>query len=71
MGSNSVLLLLPMKSVSGFRLEMMYISLIVSIRSSLPHLHGFQQLVLDHRNHFFHLYHQNKSSEFMGKFKIH
>ena len=32
--------------VSGFRLELMYISLIESIRSSLTHLHGFQQLVL-------------------------
>ena len=28
------------------RLELMYISLIVSIRSNLTHLHGFQQLVL-------------------------
>ena len=32
--------------VIGFRLELMYISLIVSIRSNLTHLHGFQQLVL-------------------------
>ena len=32
---NSVLLLLLMKFVSGFRLEMMYLSLIKSIRSSL------------------------------------
>ena len=32
--------------VSGFRLELMYISLIVNIRSNLTHLHGFQQLVL-------------------------
>ena len=32
--------------VSGFSLELMYISLIVSIRSNLTHLHGFQQLVL-------------------------
>ena len=30
----------------GFRLELMYISLIISIRSSLIHLHGFQLLVL-------------------------
>ena len=28
------------------RLELMYISFIVSIRSSLTHLHGFQQLVM-------------------------
>ena len=32
--------------VSVFRLELMYISLIVSVRSNLTHLHGFQQLVL-------------------------
>ena len=32
--------------VSGFRLELMYISLIISIRSNLTHLHGFQQLLL-------------------------
>ena len=30
----------------GFRLELMYTSLIVSIRSGLTHLHGFQLLVL-------------------------
>ena len=33
-------------AASGFRLELMYISLIVSIRSNLTHLHCFQQLVL-------------------------
>ena len=43
---NSVLLLLLVNFVSGFRLELMYISLTVSIRSSLTYLHGFQQLVL-------------------------
>ena len=43
---NLVLLLLLVKFVSGFRLELMYISLIESIRSSLTHLHGFQLLVL-------------------------
>ena len=43
---NSVLLLLPVNFVSRFRLELMYTSLIVSIRSNLTHLHGFQQLVL-------------------------
>ena len=32
--------------VSGFRLELMYISFIENIRSSLFHLHGFQLLVL-------------------------
>ena len=39
---NSVLLLLPVNFGSGFRLKLMYISLIVSIRSTLAHLHGFQ-----------------------------
>ena len=41
-----VLLLLPVNFVSGFRLELKYISLIENIRSSLAHLHGFQLLVL-------------------------
>ena len=35
-----------MKFLSGFRLELKYISPIVSIRSNLTHLHGFQQLVM-------------------------
>ena len=43
---NSVLLLLLVNFVSGFRLELMCISLIENIRSSLIHLHGFQLLVL-------------------------
>ena len=43
---NSVLLLLLMNFVSGFGLELMYISLIESIKSSLTYLHGFQLLVL-------------------------
>ena len=41
---NSVLLLLLMNFVSGFRLELLYILLVISIRSSLTHPHGFQQL---------------------------
>ena len=43
---NSVLLLLLVNLTSGSRLELMDISLIVSIRSSLTYLHGFQLLVL-------------------------
>ena len=39
-------LLLLVNFVSGFRLELMYISLIVSIRPSLTHLHRFLLLVL-------------------------
>ena len=42
----SVLLLLLVNFVSEFRLELMYISLIESIRSSLTHLHGFQLVLL-------------------------
>ena len=38
----SVLLLLLVNFGSGFRLELMYISHIASIRSNLSHLHGFQ-----------------------------
>ena len=45
----------------------MYLSLIVSIRSSLTHLNGFQQLVWNHFS--FHLYQQNKSSESKAKFR--
>ena len=53
----SVLLLVNV--LSGFRLELIYISFIIKIRSSLTHLHGFQMLVLlppppcVHRNHLF------------------
>ena len=35
-------LLLIVSFVTVFRLELMYISLIKSIRSSITHLHGFQ-----------------------------
>ena len=42
---NWVLLLLLVNFVSRFRLELMYISLVVCIRSSLTHLNGFQLLV--------------------------
>ena len=43
---NLVLLLLLVNFLSGFRLELMYVPLVVSIRSNLTHLHGFQLLVL-------------------------
>ena len=42
---NSVVLLLQVNFVSGFRLELMYISLVENIRLSLTHVHGFQLLV--------------------------
>ena len=43
---NSVLLLLLVKFVSGFRLELMLIPFTANIRWSLTHLHGFQLLLL-------------------------
>ena len=43
---NSMLLLLLVNFVIGFRFELMYISLIVNIRSRLTHLHRFEPLVL-------------------------
>ena len=43
---NLALLLLLVNFVSGFRLELTYISLIESIRLSLIHLYSFQLLVL-------------------------
>ena len=62
---NAMLLLLLVNFLSEFRLELMYISLIISIKSNLTHLHGFAcAAVIVHRNHFFWLYQQNKSSEF-------
>ena len=41
MSLNSVLLLLLVNFVRGFRLELMYIFLVVSIRSNLTHLFSF------------------------------
>ena len=43
---NLLFLLLVLNFVSGSRLELMYLSLIVNIRSRLIRLHGFQLLVL-------------------------
>ena len=60
-----VLLLLLGNFVSGFRLELMYISL-RNTRSSLTYLHGFHSAacaaVVAHRNHFFRLYQEDKSA---------
>ena len=65
---NSVLLLLLMNFVSGFRLELMYMSLIVSIRSSLTHWFPYFSAAcaaaIVHRNHFFRLHQQNKKVKF-------
>ena len=43
---SSVLLLLVLNFMSGCRLELMYISLIVNVRPRLTHLHDFQLIVL-------------------------
>ena len=62
---NSMLLLLLKNFVRRFRLELMYISLIESIRPGLIHLYGFQLLgaaAIVHRNHFFRLYQKDRSS---------
>ena len=61
------MLLLLVNFVSGFRLELMYISL----SWSLTCLHGFSTAcaaAIVHRNHFLRFYQQNKSSESKIKF---
>ena len=63
---NSVVLLLLVNSVSGSRLALMHISLIVNISSSLIHLHVFQLL---REIVFFRLYQKNKFSESKGNFR--
>ena len=57
--------------VSGFGLELMYISIIKNIRSSLIHLHGFSAscaAAIVHRNHFLRLCQKYKSSDSKVKF---
>ena len=70
---NSVLLVLLVNFVSGFRLELMYISLILSIRSNLPNsspcFSAARAAAIVHRNHFFRLYQKYKSSESKVKFR--
>ena len=69
---NSVLLLLLVSFVSGFRLELIYISLTENIRSSFPSSPWFSAAcvaTIVYRNHFFHLYQKDKSSESKVKFR--
>ena len=67
---NSVLLLLLVNFVSGFRLELMYISLIKDIRShSSPRFSTACAAAIVHRNYFFCLYQKGKSSDSKVKFK--
>ena len=61
MGRYLYLLQLLENFVSRFMLELMYISLIESIKSKLTHLHGFQLFVL--LPQFIEITYQNKSSE--------
>ena len=68
---NSVLLLLLMNFVNGFRLELMYTSLIVSVRSK-PLISWFSSacaVAIAHRNHFFRLYKEKRSPESKVKFR--
>ena len=69
---NSVLLLLLVNFVSGFRLKLMCISLIVSIRSNLinstPWFSPACAADIVHRNHSFRLHQQKKASESNVKF---
>ena len=61
---NSLLLLPLVNFMSGFRSKLLYISLIVSIRLSLTAC----ATAIVHKNHFFRLYKQNKSSKSKVKF---
>ena len=65
---NSVLLLLLVNFVIEFRLEFLYASLIVNIRTC-PWFSAGCAVVIVHRNHFFCLYQQKKSSEPKVKFR--
>ena len=61
---NSVLLLLLVKFVSGFRLELIYISLIIQVKlHSSPWFSAACDAAITHRNHSFRLHQQNKSFE--------
>ena len=68
---NLLLLLLLVYFCNGFKLDLMYISLIVSIRSSLTHLLIFSCLCCCHsyRNHFLVFYQQNKCAKSIAKFR--
>ena len=70
---NSVLLLLLVKFVSGFRLESMYISIPHRKYQVKPHTSPWFSVacatVIVQRNHFFRLYQKNKSFESKVKLK--
>ena len=65
-----VLLLLLVNFVSGFRLELMYISLTENIRPhSSPWISAACTAAIVHRNCIFHLYQKDKSSNSKVKFR--
>ena len=69
---NSLLLLLLVNFVSGFRLELMFMSLIRSSASgqaSSPWFSAAFAAAIVNRNQFFRLYRLNKYSESKGKFR--
>ena len=69
---NLVLLLLQVKFVSGFKLELIYVSLTHHKYQVKHHLFPWFSAAcaaIVHKNHFFHLYKQNKCSEFKVKFR--
>ena len=70
---SAVLLLLLVNFVSGFGLELIYISLIENIRSSKPRSSPWFSAscaaAIVHRNHFFCLYQKDKSSDSKVKFR--
>ena len=63
---NSAFLLLLVNFVSWFSLELMFIFLIINVRTNLTHIYGFSAVrtaAIFHKNHFFLFYQQNKYSE--------
>ena len=67
-----MLLLLLVNFLSRISLELIYISPIQNIRSTLTRLHGFSaacRAATVHRNHFFHLYEKDRSSDSKVKFR--
>ena len=73
MSLNLVLLLLLVNFLSEFRLELMYISLIENIRSSLTHLSPWFSAAcaaaIVYRYDFFWFYQKDKSSDSKVKFR--
>ena len=73
MSLNSLLLLLLVNFVSGFRLELVYVYITHHKYQVQPHpsswLSAACAAAIVHRNHFFHFYQQNKSSESKLKFR--